>query len=89
MWYFLAFNTPSEHPRISPEELEYIELNVSADVKCNHKLKVPWKYVIFMTMMITKKLTDLNSILGQFSHHFRLGRLVLQHSVEFGCITHL
>jgi hypothetical protein len=43
MWYFLAFNKPSEHPRISPAELEYIELNISPDVKCNTKQKVPWR----------------------------------------------
>lgn len=43
MWYFLAYNTPAEHPRISPGELEYIESQVSADLKRNQKLKVPWR----------------------------------------------
>jgi Major Facilitator Superfamily len=45
MWYFLAFNTPSSHPRISPQELEYIELNVSSEIKENQGMKVPWKRI--------------------------------------------
>lgn len=45
MWYFLAFNTPSEHPRITAEELEYIELNISNDIKEGQGMKVPWKAI--------------------------------------------
>ncbi|XP_055542696.1 sialin [Wyeomyia smithii] len=44
-WYLLAFNTPQEHPRITPEELEYIELNVSEDIKNGQGMKVPWKKI--------------------------------------------
>lgn len=45
VWYFLAFNTPGEHPRISQNELEYIELNVSSEVKDGQGMKVPWKAI--------------------------------------------
>lgn len=45
MWYFLAFNTPAEHPRISQRELEYIELNVSSELKANQGRKIPWKSI--------------------------------------------
>ncbi|KAL7027872.1 hypothetical protein ACKWTF_005627 [Chironomus riparius] len=45
MWYFLAFNTPAEHPRISPKELEYIELNVSSEIKENQGRTIPWKSI--------------------------------------------
>lgn len=45
MWYFLAFDTPSDHPRISPQELEYIELNVSAEIKEHQGMRVPWKAI--------------------------------------------
>jgi MFS family permease len=45
MWYFLAFNTPADHPRISPQELEYIELNVSSEMKENQGRKIPWKSI--------------------------------------------
>ncbi|XP_062702621.1 sialin-like [Aedes albopictus] len=50
-WYLLAFNTPQEHPRITPEELEYIELNVSEDIKNGQGMKVPWKK-IFTSMPV-------------------------------------
>ncbi|KAH8272183.1 hypothetical protein KR018_008780 [Drosophila ironensis] len=42
LWYFLAFNTPREHPRITKEELNFIELNVSNDIEKKIKVKVPW-----------------------------------------------
>lgn len=45
MWYLLAFNTPREHPRISKEELDYIELNVSHEIKDGQGMKVPWKSI--------------------------------------------
>lgn len=45
MWYFLAYNTPNEHPRISPQELEYIELNVSSEIKEHQGMKIPWKQI--------------------------------------------
>ncbi|XP_038122668.1 sialin [Culex quinquefasciatus] len=44
-WYLLAFNTPQEHPRITANELEYIELNVSEDIKNGMGMKVPWKKI--------------------------------------------
>jgi len=35
MWFFLVYNSPATHPRISAEEREYIEkaLNVKAGEK--------------------------------------------------------
>ncbi|KAH8338974.1 hypothetical protein KR059_007657, partial [Drosophila kikkawai] len=42
LWYFLAYNTPREHPRITKKELNYIELNVSNEVKKFNRVKVPW-----------------------------------------------
>ncbi|XP_055857855.1 sialin [Episyrphus balteatus] len=45
MWYLLAFNSPKEHPRISPSELEYIEVNVSREVKESQGMRVPWKSI--------------------------------------------
>ncbi|XP_062565968.1 sialin [Armigeres subalbatus] len=50
-WYLLAFNTPQEHPRITAEELEYIELNVSEDIKNGQGMEVPWKK-IFTSMPV-------------------------------------
>lgn len=48
-WYLLAFNTPQEHPRISDKELEYIEVNISTEIKESQGMKVPWK-AIFTSM---------------------------------------
>lgn len=45
MWYFLAFNTPDEHPRITKKELQYIEVNVSQEIKDGQGMKVPWKAI--------------------------------------------
>lgn len=44
-WYFLAFNTPQTHPRISAKELEYIENNISIEIKESQGMKVPWKSI--------------------------------------------
>lgn len=43
LWYYLAFNTPKEHPRITKEELNYIENNVGEDVLMSVSLPVPWR----------------------------------------------
>ncbi|XP_075157186.1 major Facilitator Superfamily Transporter 17 [Haematobia irritans] len=45
-WFLLAYNTPQEHPRITKEELEYIEINISSEVKKSLGKKVPWKDII-------------------------------------------
>ncbi|XP_052869216.1 vesicular glutamate transporter 3 isoform X1 [Anopheles cruzii] len=50
-WYLLAYNTPQEHPRITVEELEYIELNVSEDIKNGQGMRVPWRR-IFTSMPV-------------------------------------
>ncbi|KPU79144.1 uncharacterized protein Dana_GF26894, isoform B [Drosophila ananassae] len=42
LWYFLAYNTPREHPRITNDELNYIEQNVSKEINKSVKLKIPW-----------------------------------------------
>uniref|UniRef100_A0A1B0GEM0 Major facilitator superfamily (MFS) profile domain-containing protein n=2 Tax=Glossina morsitans morsitans TaxID=37546 RepID=A0A1B0GEM0_GLOMM len=45
LWYMLAYNTPHEHPRITDEELEYIEMNIGVEVKETVGTKVPWKCI--------------------------------------------
>lgn len=37
-WFFLGFNTPSQHPKISQEERQYIEK--SLDVKKDAKVDI-------------------------------------------------
>ncbi|XP_034100141.1 vesicular glutamate transporter 1 [Drosophila albomicans] len=51
LWYALAFNTPREHPRITKEELNYIELNVGEEVLNSVTMKVPWRQ-IFLSLPV-------------------------------------
>lgn len=44
-WCFLAYDTPSQHPRISPEELDFIISN-QGDEQAQLKRKVPWTKVL-------------------------------------------
>ncbi|XP_033226298.1 sialin-like [Belonocnema kinseyi] len=45
-WYFLAFDTPATHPRISQQELQYIQGSVGSQVIGeNQDLPVPWKSI--------------------------------------------
>lgn len=45
LWYYLAFNTPKEHPRISAQEIEYIAVSVSSEAKEAVGMSVPWKSI--------------------------------------------
>ncbi|XP_046683647.1 sialin-like [Homalodisca vitripennis] len=45
-WYFFAFDAPQKHPRISKQELEYIEANISSAVQSDHSMKVPWRAIL-------------------------------------------
>lgn len=45
LWYFLAFNSPQTHPRISAIELHYIECNISDEIKNGHGMSVPWRNI--------------------------------------------
>ncbi|XP_031842266.1 sialin isoform X1 [Nomia melanderi] len=46
-WYFFAFDTPASHPRISQQELRYIQESVGNQVLgTNENLPVPWKSIL-------------------------------------------
>lgn len=45
IWFFLAFNTPEEHPRISCQEFEYIQLNIDDDIRSAQGMHVPWSSI--------------------------------------------
>uniref|UniRef100_A0A1L8DEK6 Putative permease of the major facilitator superfamily protein n=1 Tax=Nyssomyia neivai TaxID=330878 RepID=A0A1L8DEK6_9DIPT len=42
IWYLLAFNRPSEHPRIAPAERRMIEEAVAEDIKGGYGMKPRW-----------------------------------------------
>ncbi|XP_061401810.1 sialin-like, partial [Musca vetustissima] len=45
-WLYLVYDTPAQHPRISPKELAYIERSLGSSVQNSHNLKTPW-FAIF------------------------------------------
>ncbi|KAG7199009.1 hypothetical protein KM043_013161 [Ampulex compressa] len=46
-WYFFAFDTPAVHPRISQQELRYIQGSVENQVVGeNEGMPVPWKAIL-------------------------------------------
>lgn len=42
IWFFLAFNTPDQHPRISCHEFDYIQRNIDDDIRSAQGMHVPW-----------------------------------------------
>lgn len=47
-WHFLVFDTPAKHPRIDPEEREYIEKSLGTSVQktTDVKMKTPWREIL-------------------------------------------
>ncbi|XP_012136621.1 sialin isoform X2 [Megachile rotundata] len=46
-WYFFAFDTPASHPRISQQELRYIQGSVGNQVHgTNESMPVPWGSIL-------------------------------------------
>ncbi|XP_017797234.1 PREDICTED: sialin-like [Habropoda laboriosa] len=46
-WYFFAFDTPASHPRISQQELRYIQSSVGNQVHgTNESMPVPWRSIL-------------------------------------------
>ena len=68
-WLFLVSNTPAEHPRISPKEIEYIESTIQAEILTR---KATPK-VIHANIMPTCILINRDHLLGStFLHHQQL-----------------
>ena len=44
-WLFLVFNTPADHPRISPEEHHYIESSIDSELLLQESVKEVCMYV--------------------------------------------
>ncbi|KAK3919330.1 Vesicular glutamate transporter 2 [Frankliniella fusca] len=44
-WWLLAFDSPGQHPRITPKELRYIQSNVSNGIVDGKGVRVPWKKI--------------------------------------------
>uniref|UniRef100_A0A146KJP9 Sialin n=2 Tax=Lygus hesperus TaxID=30085 RepID=A0A146KJP9_LYGHE len=45
-WYFLVFDSPGQHPRITKKEKDYLEASIGASSKQKKAYAVPWKQVL-------------------------------------------
>ncbi|XP_075232233.1 sialin [Lycorma delicatula] len=68
MWFLVVFDTPADHPRITPEERSYIEEAVGAGTTTSHKvLRVPWLRVLTSPPVWAIIITHGCSVFGFFS----------------------
>jgi len=58
MWFFLVYNSPAEHPRISAEEREYIEkaLNKKGNKKVVNACRIRFFYFLLFICFYTFKI---------------------------------
>ncbi|KAL1464582.1 hypothetical protein WDU94_004213 [Cyamophila willieti] len=67
LWFFLVFETPATHPRISAEEREYIESSIGFSAT-NHKvLRVPWLKIFTSPCVWAIIITHALSVFGYFT----------------------
>lgn len=45
-WWLLAFDSPGQHPRITPSELRYIQSNVANTIIEGKGMRVPWRKIM-------------------------------------------
>ncbi|XP_052864741.1 sialin [Anopheles cruzii] len=67
IWFLVVFETPSEHPRISPEERNEIESAINAAGKKKKPSYVPWKSIITSAPVWAIILTHGASVFGFFT----------------------
>ncbi|XP_063910758.1 sialin [Zophobas morio] len=65
-WWFLVYDSPAKHPRISPEEKEYI-LESLGQSYTKQKAPVPWKSIIFSVPVWMNILAQWGGIWGFFT----------------------
>ena len=63
-WTYNIYNTPAEHPRISGEELLYIQAHVTAKTRTNIKRYVPWGSILTSPQVWVINLTKFCSAWG-------------------------
>ncbi|KAG8297449.1 hypothetical protein J6590_036239 [Homalodisca vitripennis] len=69
VWFLVVFDHPSDHPRISPEERQYIESAIgSTGTSSSHKaLQVPWKDLLSSPPVWAIIITHGASVFGYFT----------------------
>ncbi|KAF5288077.1 hypothetical protein FQR65_LT12127 [Abscondita terminalis] len=64
-WYFLVFDSPSQHPRISDEEKTFILDSLGASV-AKEKAPAPWRAILTSTPMWINVFTQFGGLWGLF-----------------------
>ncbi|KAK4872559.1 hypothetical protein RN001_014588 [Aquatica leii] len=65
-WYFLVFDSPSEHPRISEDEKEYILSSLGGSV-AKRTTSVPWKALLTSMPVWINVFTQFGGLWGLFT----------------------
>ncbi|XP_045611949.2 sialin isoform X1 [Procambarus clarkii] len=83
LWFTLVYESPSKHPRISPEELEYINSNME-DMECVAKppVAVPWREMATSLPVWALLLCDAGNSFG-FSVYFSYLPTYIQNILGF------
>ena len=66
-WCIFVFDTPDTHPRISTEEREYINSELSKAVTSNTTFTIPWKSIVTSIPFLGLMLTDSANTWGIFT----------------------
>lgn len=67
-WLYFVYDTPSQHPRIKNEELQYINKTLGSMVQGNKKnLSVPWKSILTSRPVWMNVLAQWGGIWGLFT----------------------
>lgn len=67
MWFFLIYNSPAVHPRISIEECEYIEKALNTKAGAKGTVRVPWLSVARSVPMYALAVAHFTSNLGFYT----------------------
>ncbi|XP_065204366.1 vesicular glutamate transporter 1-like [Planococcus citri] len=60
-WHFIIYDSPQEHPYISPEEVKYIEKEIGNSIS-KKKLPIPWRAILTSTPIIVNTLCQFASM---------------------------
>lgn len=65
-WFYLIYDSPETHPRISQEERQEIEFRIAQDSKGVAPTKVPWRQIIFSVPVWTIIITNTCCVFAYF-----------------------
>lgn len=83
-WWFLVFDTPSQHPRLGASERSYLEQNLDpvAGTEEEEHMSVPWKEVLRCRQFLVGTLAAIGSDWG-FHTFFTLGPKYMKGALGF------